>query len=1603
MPQVPHVSQPRGRASAYTAGMRSVRVAVMVLAGWGLGCGGGLDDDGPPPDDAAVPLCPAKHLAPWTRSQLGVGGVVTFDEVMYHPIAVPAVEWVELYNPMAIDVDLSGFRIDGAIHYAFAEGTRIGPGGFLVVASSATMAGAIGPFTGALPDDGGALELWNNAGRLLDTVRYDDGEPWPVSAAGSGASLAKRVADSASEAAEAWTASARVGGTPGAVNVPAAQLLATTRTLVPTGARWRYQATGATPAAGWAGRTFDDASWADGAAPFYTSAGPLSPMTAVVTFTADNYVAVYAGKADGSGLRLIGRDAVGDWTSAESLTFMAVADEYLYLAAWETPGDSGGPQMLIGQVAFPDGTLLATDATTFEWTLGPVGASPGGALTDLPPALAQIQGVIAAASWAAPQAVASNDAGPWGGALAGQFAPAAHYVWADRFDDPSITNTSNTYVLFRSKRPIVPPPGATAIARGPITTYYRTHLQVADGLTAVQTWLEHLVDDGAIFYLDGVELLRVRMAAGPVGPTTLAATTVGDATASPPVTVDGHGLTAGDHVLAVEVHQAIANDADLRFDGGLRASMTVTDPGAAPSALAFNELGGADPDRFWVELTNLGGTAIDVGGLVIRSSAGGEHVLAVQPLAPGALLLLSQAELGFGAAADDKLFLYPADRGAVLDGVRVGAVPRGRHAPALDWRYPDVATPGTANVFVDHDEVVIDELLYHAPPVVAGDGAITKSSLEWIELHNRSAAPIDLGGWQLVDAVAFEIPAGATVAAGGYLVVTSDVAGFQAAYPGLPATVLGEFTGGLADGGDNLVLLDACGNPADGVRYSDGGRWPTEADGGGASLELKDERADHGAAEAWAASDQARAATWQTITYEGVAAPSAVGPDGQWQELVIGLLDAGVVLIDDVSVVVDPATAPVELIDGGNFEAGGAAFRLLGNHRHSEVVVDPTDPANHVLRLVATGATEHMHNHLETTLTGSHRIASGRTYRISLRARWQAGVNLLNTRLYFDRLPRTTALTIPGQPGTPGAANSRAAANLGPTYRDLRHTPAVPAAGEPVEVSVTAADPDGVTGLTLWTAADGGAAQRVAMTDGGGGRYSAMVPGRSAASVVQFWITGQDARGAATSFPAAGPASRALWKVDDGLAATNGLHNLRVIMTPADAAWLFDGKNLMSNDPVGATVIYDEREVTYDVGVRLKGSERGRPVTQRIGFGLSFPADQPFRGILRGVLVDRSQGVGYGQRELLFFQAMNHAGAVPSQYDDLIKILPPRADIVGAAHLQLARFGSQMLDFQFDHGNDGTLFEYELIYYPTTTDSGTPTGNKLPAPDSVVGTAIRGLGDDEEAYRLSFINKNNRWRDDYRGLIRFAKVFGQSGAAFDSQVATVIDVDQWLRAFAIGTLSGAVDNYSAGSQHNADFYLRPDDGRALYFPHDLDFLGGSRGPVVGSGDLAKLIAVPERSRAYYGHLYDIITSSYNGPYMMRWTDQLGALLPGQNFAGHLAFIIDRAEWVMNLAPNAVTKAIPRAVFQISTNGGAALTVPAATVDLDGTGWVDVRQVMRAGNVLPLTVAWPTTTTWRATLDLVCGPNAIELDAVDGHGQAVGTDTIAVTRTGVGCP
>jgi hypothetical protein len=1005
-----------------------------------------------------------------------------------------------------------------------------------------------------------------------------------------------------------------------------------------------------------------------------------------------------------------------------------------------------------------------------------------------------------------------------------------------------------------------------------VTYYFEGEFNVTAQDVAQFSGLEltHFIDDGAVFFLNGAEVGRVRMPPGGVTAATLAEQEVASPVLEGPILIPASALVAGSNRLSVEVHQSSLSSDDIVF-------------------------------------------------------------------------------------------------GASLSGVRVVSV----------------GSPGSP--YVENDE-------------------------EWIELFNRSGSAVDLGNWELDGAVSFAFPPGTMVDPGEYVLVARDPGALAARLPG--ARILGQFSGKLADGGDFLRLEDRAANPADEVHYYDGGRWPEFADGGGSSLELRDPSADNAIAEAWAASDESAAAGWQTITYRGSGrVPAASNDPSGYNELLMGLLDSGEFLLDDVSVIEDPDGAARQLIQNGGFDADAlgslpTAWRVVGNHGdhgRTVVAVDPANGSNRVLHVVATGPQWHLHDHLETTLKsgGSYvTINPNKDYEISFRARWITGSPQLNSRLYFNRLARTHILSPSATSGTPGTANSTLSSNIGPTYRNFGHLPIIPSPAQSVTVTVEAGDPDGVAAMTLFWSENDGAFSSLPMTLNADGLYEAILPGRSASTVVQFYIQGSDGMGAISTFPQAGPNSRALFRVASGIAPNPDLHNLTILTTAADRMFLGTDIYVMGDQEVGATVVYDN-EVFYDVGLSNKGSERGRTDANRRGYSLRFHPSRKFRGVHESIGLDRSGGWRFGrtfgQDEILVHHILSRAGGIPALQSDLVQLEAPNV-ANGPALLQLARYTNDFLEGQFENGGKGSLHNYELIYHPTTTTGG-PEGRKRPTPDVVNGVSIRTQGGgDPEAYRYYFELRNSRGRDDFSGMIGLSDLFSLSGSAYTNAAPGVIDADQWLRAFAAVSLCGVSDSYFNNSNaHNARFYQRPEDGRMLLFPWDMDFafINGETSPLVANSDLAKLMSDPGNKRLFYQHVHDIIATTYNTGYMGAWISHYDSKLPGQGLGAITGYIGSRGASAISQC----NSAIPAVAFDITTNGGGNFSAGESPAVLEGTGWVNVREIRIAGSGVSLPVAWTSDNQWRIQVPLAGGINALVIEAYDLQGNLIGSDTIEITNTG----
>lgn len=1039
----------------------------------------------------------------------------------------------------------------------------------------------------------------------------------------------------------------------------------------------------------------------------------------------------------------------------------------------------------------------------------------------------------------------------------------------------------------------------------------------------------------------------------------------------------------------------------LALNGTPGSANTVYRPGLSP-ALAFNEVAGATNTNFWIELHNAAPTNVAAGGYRVAGTGinAGSYALPAQTIPPGGFLALNGTTLGFRPYDENKLFLYGPSGTAVVDATVAKSSPRARCPDGTgDWLRSDLATPGASNAVTLAGDVVINEIMYHHQP---GSGPYAESDEEWIELYNRGTQTVDLFDWRLAEAISFTFPSNTFLAAGGFLVVAKDTNTFFLAFPAA-TNVIGDYSGRLANGGERIVLRDAAGNPADEVRYYDGHPWPEFADGGGSSLELRDPDADNALPRAWAASDESSRSTWQTVTYRGTATEDGIGHN-IWHEFCLCLLGAGELLLDDVSVIEEPDGSAIEFMQNGDFESDAvdavpAAWRLLGthgSHGRSIVVDDPDVPGNRALHLVSTGDYKHEHNHGETTFSGGQQVVAGREYEISFRAKWLSGSPQINTRLYFNWLQRTTVLDVPRTHGTPGRANSRLVANAGPTYDGLAHSPVVPGAGQTVQVSIEARDPDAVQSLWVMYAVNGGGWQSNRMANAVGDHYAGTIPGQSASARVQFYVLGRDGQGAVSTWPAAGRDSRAMYRVQDGLADLGTVHNFRMIMTTADRDAMYPAAEHMSNYRRGGTVVYDERLAYYDVGIRFKGSPAGRSHDAGRGFNIQFPADRPFRGVHHTVSIER----GGSMREVLAKHMFSEAGGgLASLYDDVAHIITPRSSDTGKALLSMARYTDVFLDSWLENGSEGNDVNYELLYTPTTTVDGNVQSLKKTQPYTHTSGApdFDDYGEDKETYRWNFQLRNNRRRDDYASVIDLGQALSLTGDALDVAARDVLDVSQWMRTFGMQSLVGNDDTYTRLWRHNFRMIQRPSDDRMLAMPWDLDrtFRLSLSAPLWGGDNAQNLIELAGSRRLYYGHLLDMINTTCNTAYMAHWTSHYGALL-GENFSGILSWIGGRSAYVLGQLPS------DRATFTV-TNAGAVVASDAIVIG--GQAGIAIRDIRLQGQSTLLETWWTSsgsgvnqTFFWQATVPLAPGTNALVLEAVGFQDEPVGTVGARIVST-----
>ena len=227
-------------------------------------------------------------------------------------------------------------------------------------------------------------------------------------------------------------------------------------------------------------------------------------------------------------------------------------------------------------------------------------------------------------------------------------------------------------------------------------------------------------DDGFVAYLNGVEVARRNFTgATDFNSTADSSRDNEDVIQSESIDITSHinEINPGSNILAIHAMNHTAGEDDFLILPELQAVRHQIV--ASQVNVSINEVAPATDANFWFELTNDGESSIELENYVVSVQSGTgqqEYTLPAHTLNPGEFLVVTEAELGFDAQDGNRLFLYNPGKTILLAARQVTNSLRGRSdSHNGQWLYPNVSTPNAANSFDFNEDIVINEIFYHAP------------------------------------------------------------------------------------------------------------------------------------------------------------------------------------------------------------------------------------------------------------------------------------------------------------------------------------------------------------------------------------------------------------------------------------------------------------------------------------------------------------------------------------------------------------------------------------------------------------------------------------------------------------------------------------------------------------------------------------------------------------------------------------------------------------------------------------------------------------------------------------------------------------------------
>lgn len=614
--------------------------------------------------------------------------------------------------------------------------------------------------------------------------------------------------------------------------------------------------------------------------------------------------------------------------------------------------------------------------------------------------------------------------------------------------------------------------------------------------------------------------------------------------------------------------------------------------------------------------------------------------------------------------------------------------------------------------------------------------------------------------------------------------------------------------------------------------------------------------------------------------------------------------------------------------------------------------------------------------------------------------------------------------------GTPGQANSVAAADAAPIIAEVQHWPAIPKPTNTVTVTARVID-EQTAGLvvTLHYRLDtsnyvdqnsypkfvASTYTSVPMADdgthgdgrAGDGVFGATIPAQANGRIVEFYVEARDAGAKTRTWPA--PAlvdgvpqqvTNALYQVDstfspEWVAGSQPVYY--VIMTEMERAHLayivsHSAVAHRPNSEMNATFISVDGtgiQVVHNAAIRDRG--HGSRAYTPYQCHVNFPHDRSWNGV-----TETNLNTNYTYVEILGCAVFRRAG-IGQQNAYPVKVRLNGRDWTSSNMTRTS--GSYDCIEAVDS-------DWAKRHYPDDSEGNLYKCMHTDNPN--IPADFRYLGTNGASYAPYYIKKSNASANDWSDLVELIRVLSDTASpdnVYAEQVRRVLNTEQWLREIAVNILADNCESTLAiGTGDEYFLYRGTKDTRFVLAQHDLEAMfgqGDERTPSVSHSiwqatsiaAMNRFMKHPQFAPRYFWHLKNLADTTFAESQFNPLVDYLlGSWVPADRVAAMKRFIADRRAYVLSVIPQKI-----RVTSTPGEQGGYSRT-GAGVVSLSGeANAIETRQVLVNGRP----AAW---SAWQGTwsidnLVLSPGLNRVVIQTLDAAGrefERAGVDILSDT-------